>query len=65
MGLDEGATGMIIPEFNLNDTQWDAGEDGVYLSSDGWMIRTNGREEGPWQQIEFAEEAEPEFFIDD
>lgn len=52
----------IIPAANLSDEEWENGEDGVYLSEEGWIVRKDGQEIGPWPQREFAEEAAPEFF---
>lgn len=51
-----------IDAFNLTDTQWEAGLDGVYLGADGWYVRHQGQESGPWDDRQFVEEAAPEFF---
>lgn len=52
----------IVEQYNLTDAEWEGGAEGVYLSADGWHIRQDGYEGGPWLQREFAEEAAPEFF---
>jgi hypothetical protein len=51
-----------MDKYNLTDSQWENGEDGVYLTEDGWYTNQNGQVVGPFLWQEEVESIAPQFF---